>query len=182
MELRFDVRTEEAIRRTWDALAEAGIARALRDGGATPHLSLGVCRDLTDRAALEAALAQLGDGAGPLPLALNHVGVFFGEEGVVFAGVTPTSELLALHAAFWKTFEALATEPWPYYRPGAWVPHATLAIRANGREREQALTFLRRSHEFPLVGRATKLVLIEVPYDRVLAAWPLTGVLAPPAE
>ena len=179
VELRFDVRTEEAIRRTWDALADAGIARAARDGGMTPHVSLGACARLTDPEAFAGALDRLARATPPVVLSFAHLGVFFGDEGVVFAGATPTRELLALHEAFWKVFDGLADEPRPYYRPGNWVPHATLAIRANGREREQAMTFLHRSKEFPLHGRGVKLALVEAPSDRALAVWPLEGVLAP---
>ena len=175
VELRFEVRLEEGFRRTWDALAEAGIARAMRDGGATPHLSLGVCFGLTDLGALTATLSELASETPSVALTFQHLGVFFGDEGVVFAGATPTRELLAIHEAFWKAFAAFAVEPRPYYRPGHWVPHSTLAIRANGREREQALTFLHRSKEFPLAGRATRLELIEIPYDRVLVSLPLAG-------
>lgn len=173
VELRFDVRTEEAIRRTWDDLADAGIARALRDGGMTPHVTLGACRSLSDPEALEGLLGDLARKTSVLELAFHHIGVFFGDEGVVFAGVAPTRELLALHAEFWGRFDALATEPRNYYRPGSWVPHATLAIRANGREREHALTFLHRSKEFPLAGRAIRLVVTESANAKPKRAWTL---------
>ena len=173
VELRFDVRTEEAIRRTWDALADAGIARALRDGGMTPHITLGACSAVADPGALDALLEGLAQKTSAVELGFHYIGVFFGDEGVVFAGVAPTQALLALHSAFWQAFEEIAVEPRNYYRPGSWVPHATLAIRANGREREQALTFLHRSKEFPLIGRATRLVVAESANAKPKRAWAL---------
>ena len=182
VELRFDVRTEEAIRRTWDSLADAGIARALRDGGMTPHVTLGACSSLANPEALDALLAELAGKTSALSLAFHHIGVFFGDEGVVFAGVAPTESLLAIHHAFWNGFKELAIEPRNYYRPGSWVPHATLAIRANGREREQALTFLHRSREFPLIGRATRLVLAESANAKPKRVWTLDESLAREGE
>jgi 2'-5' RNA ligase len=55
------------------------------------------------------------------------LGTFPGGEGALFLGVQVTAGLLAFHA---QVHAALGGEPvkhWPYYQPGNWVPHCTLA-------------------------------------------------------
>ena len=60
-------------------------------------------------------------------LHLTVLGALPGSQGVPFPGVAVTESLLTLHA---RTHQALAGQPvthWPYYLPGHWVPHCTLA-------------------------------------------------------
>jgi 2'-5' RNA ligase len=46
---------------------------------------------------------------------------------VLFLAVTPTRELLAVHAEAAGSLEAGGVAVWDHYRVGSWVPHCTLA-------------------------------------------------------
>ncbi len=178
--LTLDARSEESIRRLWDGLADAKLAAALRDGGATPHISLAVFKELPNPVGLIDTLETIQ--ATEQHLTLGHIGVFPGEEGVVFAGATPTFELLELHRGVQALLEDRVGERRAYYLPGRWVPHITLAIRLDARERASAVRWLLNPPvnypDWPLKIRATAITLLELPGDRRIAR----TVLAPPEK
>ncbi len=198
--LTLDPRSEEAIRRLWDGLADARLAAAMRDGGATPHLTLAIFNapqpppvsapqpPVTGESesfpigGQGAELLGLGELV-QLDLWLSHIGVFPGDEGVVFAGATPTSELLALHRAVHEAIAPWAGEVRGYYLPGRWVPHVTLAIRLNGLERGAAMRWLHHPPpgypSWPLKARGVAVTLLEIPGDKKVQRVPL---LAPPEK
>ncbi len=179
--LTLDPRAEEAIRRLWDGLADAKLAVALRDGGATPHITLAIFNapqpEISPITGGWGALSGLGE----IELTLSHIGVFPGDEGVVFAGATPTAELLALHKAVQKAITPWAGEVRGYYLPGRWVPHVTLAIRLNGLERGAAMRWLHHPPpgypSWPIRARGVAVTLLEIPGDKKVQRVPL---LAPP--
>jgi 2'-5' RNA ligase len=192
--LTLDPRSEEAIRRLWDGLADAKLTVALRDGGATPHITLAVFGTQSPLPPFPAAgkgdgeerAGGLGAGLGEIPqleLYLSHVGVFPGDEGVVFAGATPTSELLALHKAVHEVMGPQMGEPRAYYLPGRWVPHVTLAIRLNALERMAAVRWLHHPPPgypaWPIRAWGVALTLLEIPGDKKRQRVPL---LAPPEK
>jgi 2'-5' RNA ligase superfamily protein len=141
IEMFFDDRADAGVRRIWQVLADAGLpslaARTHRRH--RPHVSLTVCESLdgADLTRLRAVLA----GRRPV-LHLYVLGTFPGAEGVLFLGVPVTSSLLALHAA---AHEALAGQPvrhWPYFLPGNWVPHCSLAQDLDGDGMAEAFRLL----------------------------------------
>jgi 2'-5' RNA ligase len=159
VELFFDAATEAAIRRLGDTLADSD-----RGNSGRPHVSLGGCRDLRDASALTQALETLAaEQAGALPVTLAHLGVFPGDEGVIFYGLTVTTPLLLLHRRFHALFAPLVMESSPFYQPGLWVPHCTLA---NGLPQERlpaALAGLQKQVLPSLSGLLTSLALVEIP-------------------
>jgi 2'-5' RNA ligase len=60
-------------------------------------------------------------------LHLYVLGTFPGREGALFLSVPVTAELLAFHAEVHAGLAGQSVEHWPYYQPGNWVPHCTLA-------------------------------------------------------
>lgn len=163
VELFCDAATEAALRRLWDALANAGLTTATQERY-RPHVSLGGCRDLRDAAALLRALETLAtEQAGPLPVTLSHLGVFPGEEGVVFYGVTVTPPLLVLHRRFHAQFAPTALDWSPFYEPGRWVPHCTLAYGLEPDRLSEAVTVLQTVVSPPLSGLLTSIALVEIP-------------------
>lgn len=99
--------------------------------GAVPHLSLAIYDDFD----LEAGIARLGAFAAavaPLPLRLAGLGVFAGVSHVLFAAPVVTEALLALHRRFHDEFAPPGAACHAHYRPGAWVPHVTLALNLTG--------------------------------------------------
>jgi 2'-5' RNA ligase len=127
VEMYFDESTEAAVRNLWKAVADAGLSTAVLDGVQRPHVTLGVCDELS--ANFKNALALFARELKPIDLVLSHVGCFTATEGVVFLAPTVTRPLLDLHTHFHRFFDEHAAKKWAYYLPGAWVPHCTVAFR-----------------------------------------------------
>jgi len=138
IELFFDEPADAAVRALWQQLDTAGLpSLATRTHHRhRPHVSLTVTESLdhADLARVRSALA------GRLPaVLLDTLGTFPGSEGALFLGAVVTEDMLTLHT---RVHNALAGQPvthWPYYLPGRWVPHCTLA-QGLGRD-EMAVAF-----------------------------------------
>ena len=176
VELLLDPDAEERIRHLWDQLAEAGANSAMRDGGHPPHVTLGIYRRIVDPTGLESALALVAAQYAPRDtLHFGFVGLFPGEEGVVFAGLAATPDLLALQRSVLAACAPFVESPQEYYGPGRWVPHVTLAIRVPVRKRGDVLAVALKSVGLaaPAAGRA--LALEQIPQGERLLHWPLVG-------
>jgi 2'-5' RNA ligase len=159
VELFFDAATEAAIRRFRDSLSPSG---GLQNG--RPHVSLGGCRDVRDTIALTRALETLAaEQTGPLPVSLAYLGVFPGDEGVMFHGVTVTTPLLLLHRRFHAQFTPTAIDWSPFYQPGLWVPHCTLAYGLSREHLSQTLAGLQAQAPPMLSGLLTGIALVDIP-------------------
>jgi len=115
-------------------LASRELGKDLFSKGVPPHLTLSVHED--DREA-EILDAFAGFAPAPAPCDLRSLGVFHGEEGVLFAAPVPTRDLLALHAAWHERLDGPSGEE--DYRPDGWMPHVTLTTGLRGEERARAL-------------------------------------------
>ena len=127
IELRFDDALTEAIALRSEAITEL---TGLPHGVAEPHVSLAV---YDDRAAVEpaklvAALDRLALRHAPTPVTFASLGVFPTEERVLFLAPVVAPPLLAVHHVFHSLTAALRPLCRPYYLPGSWVPHCTLAM------------------------------------------------------
>jgi len=172
VELFFDAATEAALRRLWDALADADITHYMRDRY-RPHISLGGCRTLRDTAAFTAALESFATTqADALPVTLEHLGIFPGAEGVVFYGITVTTPLLVLHRRFHTLFTAHAVDWSPYYEPGRWVPHCTLAHGLAPAAIPDAVILLRDILPPTTTGLLVHIALVEIPSGQEISVSP----------
>jgi len=108
--------------------AHNAIGRSLRPGY-RPHVSFGVFNADGGSAIREAQ--GFAAQCKPFDFKIEGVGVFPVTPGVVYAAPVPTAVLLTLHSEFVHAFGALAEALIPYYRAGAWVPHATLLMPAS---------------------------------------------------
>jgi 2'-5' RNA ligase len=141
LEMYFDDQADAAVRRLWQLLADAGMpSLATRTHRRhRPHVSLAVAESLTaaDLAPLRSVLI-----AHRPTLRLYVLGKFPGSEGVLFLGVLVTTELLAFHAEVHAALAGQRLQQWPYYQPGNWVPHCTLAEGMNQAEGATAFGLL----------------------------------------
>lgn len=62
----------------------------------------------------------------PLVVTFTGLGVFGGENAVVYLSLAWNRALLDLHEHFWTAAEPYSVEAGELYRPGSWVPHVTL--------------------------------------------------------
>lgn len=141
LEMYFDGQSDAAVRELWYLLAEAELpSLATRTHRRhRPHVSLTVAESLAD-ADLE-PLRSVLNAHQPI-LHLYVLGTFPGSEGALFLGVQVTKELLAFHAAVYAALAGQPIEHWPYYEPGNWVPHCTLAEGLDHAEAAKAFGLL----------------------------------------
>jgi hypothetical protein len=122
-----DAATSATVRRIWDVLAAHGLPSlaTLTHRLHQPHCSLTIAENLP----VEAALTAVGAVPGrPLPLRIESIGVF-PTMGTLFLAPVVTPELLAEQRRVHSAVTPHAEGPWPYFEPGAWTPHITLALR-----------------------------------------------------
>ena len=159
---------ELAIRRLWDRLEEDGIAtlRSHTHRRHVPHLSYAVLRTWDIDQVLAAVLALPDEG--PVSLHLDALGLF--RRGRTWLGPAVTACLASRQQRVVRAVEP-AGDLHKHYRPGAWVPHLTLAPRA----RLAALPALAAVvyDVLPLQVTADRAALIDSATGR---RWPLPGV------
>ena len=166
IELLFDPEGEAAIREVWQRIADAGYPSSQDARGYRPHLTLAVS-DATefDVAGCHPQLLDFARRWRPFPILLNHLGLFQTIDNVVFLGVVPSNNLLALHRASFELCQRLDRGWRGYYAPDKWTPHVTLSFNLTP---EQALGILTLAWDMPLPihARAHALQLVEVtPHD-----------------
>lgn len=123
------------------AAAVEALQRRLGGSGVPPyppHVSFAVAETVGEGAV---RAAQEG-GEGRLRLTLDTLGVFGGDQGVLFLGVTPTEALVATHAAVHRALRGDGGGPYGHFHPGVWVPHCTLASGLDGAALGRAVTAL----------------------------------------
>jgi hypothetical protein len=111
-----------------------------------PHVSLVVAEDLAVREALTAVRRV---PAKPIGLRIVAAGIF--PEGNLFLAPTVTPALLQEQRRVHDSIEPLAVGPWPYFMPGAWTPHITMAWTLAPDQIGPALSIVLR--HLPLQGR-----------------------------
>jgi 2'-5' RNA ligase len=95
-------------------------------GSTRPHLTYHLAESYDERQ-LDAALAEIAMESGPLFLATHGLGVFRGEQTVLYLHVTPDERLMSAHERIWSRVGPLAKGAHEIYAPATWVPHITLA-------------------------------------------------------
>lgn len=120
--------------------------------GYGPHVTLTL---LPDGAAEEVrrAMLQAAEGWDALPVVLASLGVFPGPSPVLHAAPVPDPALIERHRALCRRLPPGID---PHYRPGAWVPHVTLARDVAGR----LLDTVTAGWDGPVTGRLDRLELV----------------------
>jgi 2'-5' RNA ligase len=156
--LELDEVADRRVRQLWHILDRHGVPSSETAAHMTegPHITLAIV-DQSDPAELTGRLHDVLDTAVGLPLSLTALGFFLTERAPAYLAVAPTGGLLALHDAVHDTLGT--TGSWPYYRPGSWTPHCTLAMgvrspsavaEALGREALPIRAAVRRAQVVPL--------------------------------
>lgn len=141
LEMYFDDQADVSVRSLWQLLTDAGLpSLATRTHRLhRPHVSLAVAESLAsaELAPLRSALKA----HQPTPR-LYVLGTFPGSEGALFLGVQASADLLVFHAEVHAALAGEQVEHWPYYLPGNWVPHCTLAEGLNKAQAARAFGVL----------------------------------------
>lgn len=133
-----------AVRRLWDRMEEAGVPSLATHthGHHVPHLTYAVLR-AWDLEAVVAALRALPERP-PLRLHLDALGIF--RRSRCWLAPALSVDLAPRQQAVVEAVTATDADLHWHYRPGAWVPHVTLAPRL-------------RLHHLPVVAQLVNDVL-----------------------
>ncbi|MDX6592248.1 MAG: hypothetical protein QOJ13_1444 [Gaiellales bacterium] len=162
LELTLDDGADAAVREIWRGLEQVGVRSlaSLLDGRVEPHVSLVVSGDVEALRALGPDLAEIVRMAGPQVLALDAIGLFPGGDPVLFLAVTPTESLLRMHADVAELLRERGVAVCPEYRPGAWVPHCTVAMAMPADCCGDAVAVIRAA-PLPIQARSAQLGLLD---------------------
>jgi 2'-5' RNA ligase len=127
------------------------------DGISRPHITLGVCDELSTTFKNE--LSHFARDAKNFDISLSYIGSFNSAEGVVFYGPTPTDVMFRLHTRFHSFFSEHAGRIWKNYLPGMWVPHCTLAFRLNPEQLRRAFD-IAAAVSLPIAGKINEIGLL----------------------
>jgi 2'-5' RNA ligase len=155
VELLFDPETESAVRRIWDALADAGLRSQAAPVSPTdrPHITLTVADNMCDAvaASLRPSLARL-----PLDCRIGAPMLFGVRAATLVRLAVPSAELLALQAEVHRAcLPHMLDGPLGNVERGTWTPHVTLARRIEPDQLPQALALRQLGRE--IRGRLTAL-------------------------
>jgi 2'-5' RNA ligase len=166
-----------------DDLAAAGVRQLIRRlapvaapaaANVPPHVTLAACRNL-DVEAFRAWLAEIATRTPVVATTLASLGVFPGEGGVIFLAPTISRRLVELQLQMLSHLqEPGEVEIEPYWLPGQWMPHCTLAT---GIPRERMATALGLVYEVlrPISASLTRLSVFDIEPPRLLFAFDLSG-------
>ena len=93
-----------------------------------PHFSFHIA-ERYDLDTLDTRLEKITSSMPAFTIRTTGLSIFTGPEPVVFVPLTPDKNLLHIHQTLWDQTSCLGTRLSSHYRPGAWVPHITLANR-----------------------------------------------------
>jgi 2'-5' RNA ligase len=168
VELALDDRAGHVVRGLWRELSTIGVTW-MDTSGAEPHVSLAIW-DTIDRAPFAAELARFAAETAPIAVTFDAVGSFPGSAIYLRPVANPT--LADVQRRLHERFRTLGSGAWPYYVPGAWVPHCTVAMEFPPERMHQALDIVQRA-PLPLVGRLESAAIIEFRPVREVARYPL---------
>jgi hypothetical protein len=128
--LLFDARSDLRMRELWSRLEDAGVSTLATHTHRRhhPHLSYAVLRDW-DLARVQEALFQLPT-AEPFPLSFHGTLAFPRGRAALAPAITADVALRQCRTV--TALEATGAELHRNYQPGRWVPHVSVATRAQG--------------------------------------------------
>lgn len=91
-----------------------------------PHFSYHVAKSY-DTPRLEKLLRRVAADTEPFEVMTNGLGIFTGENPVLYVPVVRSYDLRTFHQRIWDAVSEYAHETSPHYHPDAWRPHITLA-------------------------------------------------------
>jgi 2'-5' RNA ligase len=169
--LFFDANTEAIIKSGWRKLADTGLAPYMHQSANRPHISLAIYQQVNLKEC-EQLLKSFAGTRNRLPVDFQHLGIFSTTPATVFLGTTVTVGWLELHRQIHEILRPICTDPNPYYLPGKWVPHCTLALELEPRSITQVLD-IGLQISLPLNGEITEIGVIEFRPVRHLFGYPL---------
>ena len=123
--LTASVETDAPLRAQWVELERFAPEIAMSALGHPPHVTLAFY-DTIAETEVHAVMGSVFDSASVVRLRFAALGCFEHPAFLVWAAPDPSDDLSRLHAAVHEAIDPARCQE--HYRPGQWVPHATLAI------------------------------------------------------
>lgn len=164
--LLFDRRSDRLVRELWDRLEAQGV-RTLAShthGRHLPHLSYAVLRSW-ELEQVQHALAGLPDGD---PVTLRCHGTLAFPRGRAALATAITADLARRQEAVLAAVEGTGADVHLNYRSGRWVPHVSIATRAQGTTMPAVIKSIADS--LPVVLTADRAALVDSATGQT---WPL---------
>lgn len=96
-------------------------------GSTRPHLTYHVAAGYNAES-IDEALTAIARETPRFAIETHGLGVFHGDETVIYLHLTRNDALTALHHRLWMTLDGIAVDVRPMYAAATWMPHITLAI------------------------------------------------------
>lgn len=167
--LWFDEAAEARVRSIWQGLKDAGV-ETFTDGSVRPHVTLAHALDL-DADPFVAGLQERLEAHTAFDLTLPGLGLFV-ESGILYLSVVMTDPLWTLHRDVYALALAHGGRSSPFYGPGRWTPHCTLAVNLTPETMLKAVAACQKV-PFPLTAVATHVGVTQNPSEVELLALPL---------
>lgn len=91
-----------------------------------PHFSWQIAEDY-DLERLQPIVERIASQTRPFAVRTSGIGLFSGEQPVIYIALVKTLELMRFHSMVWDSILGTSSAASPYYSPGNWVPHISLA-------------------------------------------------------
>jgi 2'-5' RNA ligase len=91
-----------------------------------PHFSWQIAEDY-DLERLKPILERIASQTQPFSVHTSGIGLFSGARPVIYIALVKTLELIQFHSMVWESTLGTSNAASPYYSPGNWVPHISLA-------------------------------------------------------
>jgi hypothetical protein len=121
------------------------------------HITLALYDEL-DVPRMVEILAGVVESIQKTAIQLPALGVFPGEQSALFVAPYVTADLLLIHKRYHQ-LTAACGHGRPYYHPGSWFPHATLAVNLSQHELEAAFGTV-SGRWTPISAKLTSLRLV----------------------
>lgn len=143
--IRCDNASARRIRELWSQCGRLEARPSMESLGYPPHFTLAVF-DHVGEAELVAAVDGVGSAGSCIPVQFDRIGVFETPDAIVlWAAPSDPAPLTALHHRVHEQIDSPACRA--HYRPGAWVPHCSLATAIDKEHRGAATAMVRAGIE-----------------------------------
>ena len=127
-----DPETSKMVRDLWQQLHDQCGLRGIYMTP-TPHLTWLVAVEF-DIEQVKSVLEELATQVQSFKLHTFGLGIFSGEEPVLYLPMVKSLEMINLHCQIWEQIAPLSQGLKQYYSPKIWVPHITLALKDLNKE------------------------------------------------
>jgi hypothetical protein len=168
----FDTNSDQVIRNTWKALADAGVCDYLYKSENNPHIKLGMYDNLDVDIASE-RLKSLAQKTEKQKIHFKNIGIYPGARPIVFLDVSVTAKLLNIQQQTQSIFSGESREIGAtYFDPGIWKPDCFLTMSIERERLHQAID-ITMDIPLPFDGFIEQIGAIEFHPARKLFSYPL---------